>query len=68
MSDTQAKSAGVESRREAAGHIEDYAQGEVRARHGRIDGWLLCVYLVLFVWAIWYAFAYWGGLGPGLDY
>jgi hypothetical protein len=25
------------------------------------------VYLVLFVWALYYGYTYWGGLGPGLD-
>lgn len=46
---------------------EDYGGGHVQARHGRINGWLLVVYLVMFVWAIYYGFVYWGGLGPGLD-
>lgn len=48
--------------------LETYGDGAVSARHGRIDGWLLVVYAVLFVWAMYYAFTYWGGLGPGLDY
>jgi len=26
------------------------------------------VYLVLLVWALYYGYIYWGGLGPGLDY
>jgi hypothetical protein len=55
-------------RRETAEQVQEYAKGEIRARHGRINGWLLVVYLVLFVWSLWYAYAYWGGLGPGLDY
>ena len=46
---------------------EDYGGGHVKARHGRINGWLLVVYTVLFVWAIYYGYVYWGGLGPGLD-
>lgn len=46
---------------------EDYAGGHLQARHGRVNGWLLVVYLVLFVWAIYYGYTYWGGLGPGLD-
>jgi hypothetical protein len=41
--------------------------GHIQARHGRINRWLLVVYLVLFVWALVYAYKYWGGLGPGLD-
>lgn len=55
-------------RREAADRIEEFAQGEIRSRHGRINGWLLVVYLVLFLWSLWYGYAHWGGLGPGLDY
>ncbi|HWY72777.1 MAG TPA: hypothetical protein VNW98_03980 [Burkholderiaceae bacterium] len=46
---------------------EDYGGGHIKARHGRINAWLLVVYLVMFVWALYYAFNYWGGLGPGLD-
>ena len=48
-------------------HTEAYGGGHVKARHGRINGWLLVVYAVLFVWAIYYGYTYWGGLGPGLD-
>ena len=48
--------------------LETYGDGAVSARHGRINGWLLVVYAVLFVWAMYYAYTYWGGLGPGLDY
>jgi len=47
---------------------EKYGGGHIEARHGRIDGWLLAVYAVLFVWALYYGIVYWGGLGPGLDY
>ncbi|QEZ46838.1 hypothetical protein [Cupriavidus oxalaticus] len=46
---------------------EDYGGGHIQARHGRINAWLLVVYLVLFVWALYYGYTYWGGLGPGLD-
>lgn len=48
--------------------LESYGDGSVSARHGRVNGWLLVVYAVLFVWAMYYAYNYWGGLGPGLDY
>ncbi len=44
-----------------------YGGGHIRARHGRINRWLLVVYLVLFLWALYYGYKYWGGLGPGLD-
>lgn len=46
---------------------EGYGGGHIQSRHGRVNGWLLAVYLILFVWAIYYGFTYWGGLGPGLD-
>ena len=48
--------------------VEEYGAGHIKARHGRINAWLLAVYVVLFVWALYYAYTYWGGLGPGLDY
>ena len=47
--------------------LQDYG-GHIKARHGKINGWLLIVYIVLFIWALYYAYIYWGGLGPGLDY
>ena len=46
--------------------IHDYAGGEVSTRRGRVNRWLLVVYLVLVVWAIYYLVTSWGGLGPGL--
>ena len=46
---------------------EKYGGGHIEARHGRINRWLLVVYLILFVWALYYGCVYWGGLGPGLD-
>ena len=46
--------------------IQEYAQGEVSSRHGRVNRWLLVVYVVLAVWAVAYLVLYWGGLGPGL--
>jgi hypothetical protein len=46
---------------------QDYGGGHIQARHGRINAWLLLVYLVLFLWALYYGWTYWGGLGPGLD-
>jgi len=48
--------------------LESYGGGHIQARHGRVNGWLLVVYAVLFVWSLYYGFVYWGGLGPGLDY
>lgn len=46
---------------------ETFAGGRIASRHGRVDLWLLIVYLVLFAWGLYYVYAYWGGLGPGLD-
>lgn len=48
--------------------VETFADGHIGVRHGRVNLWLAVVYAVMFVWAIYYGFAYWGGLGPGLDY
>jgi hypothetical protein len=59
--------------------LEHYAGGEIQARHGVINGWLLGLYAALFLWSIWYvigpfdgwrptfAFWGWGGLGAGLS-
>ncbi|CAD7839813.1 MAG: hypothetical protein [Olavius algarvensis Gamma 3 endosymbiont] len=47
---------------------EKYGGGHIESRHGRVDDWLFVVYVVLFAWALFYGFTYWGGLGPGLDY
>ena len=52
------------SEREAEG-IEDYAGGYIQVRTGQIPAWLLVVYAVLLVWALYYLVVYWGGLGPG---
>jgi hypothetical protein len=48
--------------------LEKYGGGHITGHHGRIDLWLLAVYAVLFVWALYYGYTFWGGLGPGLDY
>jgi hypothetical protein len=48
--------------------MEEYAGGHIHAHHGTIAPWLLAVYAVLFVWALYYLVFYWGGLGPGLNY
>ena len=48
--------------------------GTVAARHGRINWWLWAVYIIMLVWAGYYAIEYWSlpgsnHLGPGLgDY
>jgi hypothetical protein len=48
--------------------VEEYGGGHIQARHGHVNIWLMVVYFVLLVWALYYGFKYWGGLGPGLDY
>jgi hypothetical protein len=45
--------------------LEEYAGGYIKAHVGRIPLWLLVVYAVLFIWALYYLVNYWGGLGPG---
>ena len=45
--------------------MEEYAGGYIKAWVGRIPVWLLAVYAILFVWALYYVVVYWGGLGPG---
>jgi hypothetical protein len=45
--------------------MEEYAGGAIESRHGYIPVWLLAVYVVLFIWALYYLVVYWGGLGPG---
>jgi hypothetical protein len=44
--------------------LEDYAGGYIQAHHGYIPAWLLAVYLILFLWALYYLVVYWGGIGP----
>ena len=46
--------------------IHEYAGGEIRSRRGIVNTWLLVVYAVLAIWAVYYLIRYWGGLGPGL--
>jgi hypothetical protein len=46
--------------------VEEFAGGEIRSYHGRVNAWLLVVYTVLTVWGVYYLFKFWGGLGPGL--
>lgn len=56
------------SRSDPADELERFADGEISARHGRVNKWLMIVYAIMFVWAIYYGITYWGGLGPGLEY
>ena len=45
--------------------LEDYGGGHVQAKHGYLPIWLLVVYAIMFLWGLWYAYHYWGGVGPG---
>ena len=59
--------------------LEHYAGGEIQARHGIVNRWLLGLYAVLFLWSIHYLigpfdglrpkfeFSGWGGVGAGLS-
>jgi hypothetical protein len=47
-------------------NMHEYAGGYIQAHHGGIPAWLLVVYLILLLWALYYAYVYWGSLGPGL--
>jgi hypothetical protein len=47
---------------------EEYGGGAIESRHGYIPLWLLVVYFVLAIWGLYYAYVYWGGLGPGRIY
>jgi hypothetical protein len=49
----------------SAHELEEYAGGYIKAWVGHIPVWLLVVYAVLFMWALYYMVNYWGGLGPG---
>ena len=48
-----------------AHELQDYQGGEIQDRHGYLPVWLLVVYAVLALWGFYYAYVYWGGLGPG---
>jgi hypothetical protein len=54
--------------RNDAHEMEEYAGGYIKARHGKVNAWLVVVIVGLLLWAIYYGFTYWGGLGEGLDY
>lgn len=65
MSDSKPSAPG---KPEADGHaheLEEYAGGYIQAHVGHIPIWLLVVYAVLFIWALYYLVNYWGGVGPG---
>jgi hypothetical protein len=63
---TGRRDTGHEGETQREDDLHEYAGGYIQSHHGGIPGWLLAVYVVLFVWALYYAYVYWGSLGPGL--
>lgn len=69
----------MKSEHRSSTELEHYAGGEIQARHGIVNRWLLGLYAVLFLWSIYYLigpfegwrpsfeFWGWGGLGAGLS-
>jgi hypothetical protein len=41
--------------------LEEYADGEIHVRRGRVNAWLLVVYAALAVWGVYYLLRYWTG-------
>ena len=68
MPETSMETSGEQGKVPPYEDLEEYGAGHIKARHGRVNAWLLVVYAVLFIWALYYGYRYWGGLGPGLDY
>jgi hypothetical protein len=66
MSSTDQTTGGGQEEHQQEHDMHEYAGGYIRAHHGGIPAWLLAVYVILFVWALYYAYVFWGSLGPGL--
>jgi hypothetical protein len=49
------------------GPVHDFADGEIQTYAGRVNRWLIVLYVLLTLWAVYYLVVYWGGLGPGLE-
>lgn len=41
--------------------LHTFAGGEIQSRHGIVNRWLIVVYVVLAVWAVYYLITYWSG-------
>ena len=41
--------------------LRTFAGGEIQSRPGIVNRWLIVVYVVLGVWAVYYLITYWGG-------
>ena len=59
------KEPGTNPPSEHSHELEEYQGGQIQARHGYLPVWLLVVYAGLFLWGMYYAYLFWGGLGPG---
>ena len=65
MSDSKPSAPGKPETDGHAEELEEYAGGYIQAHVGHIPIWLLVVYAVLFISALYYLVNYWGGVGPG---
>ena len=52
---------------DTGGPVHEFAGGEIESYTGRVNLWLIVLYVLLVLWAIYYLAVYWGGLGPGLE-
>ncbi|HUF92287.1 MAG TPA: hypothetical protein VMR23_07920 [Candidatus Limnocylindria bacterium] len=41
--------------------LHTFAGGEIQSRHGIVNRWLIIVYVLLALWAVYYLIAYWNG-------
>ena len=41
--------------------LHTFAGGEIQSRHGIVNRWLIVVYVILSVWAVYYLITYWSG-------
>ncbi|HUF92310.1 MAG TPA: hypothetical protein VMR23_08035 [Candidatus Limnocylindria bacterium] len=41
--------------------LHAFAGGEIQSRHGIVNRWLIVVYVLLSLWAVYYLIAYWNG-------
>ncbi len=39
--------------------INTYEYSGIQERHGKVNAWLIVVYVSLLIWGAWYLFAFW---------
>lgn len=39
--------------------VQTYEYSGIQERKGKVNGWLIALYVVLTIWGVWYLFAYW---------